>query len=1559
MASNDDLTEQLELTKKITAQMQQMAAAAERLAGAFSSQAQTVEKIASNFSKIDTSQAAGGVASLSKTLATLDDSAQKTDKEFKTLFDHMAKKAEDLGKIFKDKFAKEIFVATAALKGMQQGIKTVVAIGQGLTSFLLSVVDGLVNVAVSIIAIPFKMLQGLIDMGAKAFTGMSELAQAMEDLRKQFGAFSTPTNKAIIETSKNMKGIQETGLSAWRVFGTMAERLKYTGELAKEMGGAFTALSKEFTKNGEAIMLMQKGLGIANEDMKQLERNAVSNGTSMADVEKDMTKYSTEMGKAFKAQGIDAKVISREIAQASTDVKHFGGASIKQMAEASTYAHGLGLELKDITGTLDKFDTFDQAAENAAKLGQAFGVNLDAFKLMNAQDPADQVDQMRKAFRAAGKDASTMGRAELKLLAQTTGLDEGVAKAAFSMKNQGISLDEIKKKSGDASKKTLTQQQAMVKLSDAIERLVKAGQEMKGGFFETFFDGIKRGMMSSKEFYGMMMNIHMALQQVMMVGVRLGRELMRIVPGFHEIFGGFSDFFQPSNFVKMFEGISDAVKRFFDPSSPDKGSVPNLAKNLQDVILDMFTREGTAGKKILDGFKKFFEMAAKFAGDAMVWLSDNIADGIQYVIELLNGTKSLNAPGLGGGMGFLSKIITPLVEGLSHAWTVLSPALWKLVVTLGDKLVEFIKKPEIWDKVKMVLYGIGATILIPALVRGMAAQIGVLMMKEGVKMFTGPTEAAAKTAATSIAKHSPAGRDLSGMKEIDLGSISKQAEGAAKLEKAGGNINWAKITTALIGLAGVLAIGMTALFIAIIAIRKFKISQEEILKSLEIVGGASLAMVPAAAAIKILSLAGKGVDFESAAIGILAMAGGIVAMVGTIGAINLVLSKTDVSNMMGVTKLIMEISKVFLLSGPIVIEAMAIGLLMAGTEGIAAIAAAAGFATMGVAIAAMAASIYGIMKALNDIPAGEGLESKVKMFTMIMDSLTNFSKNLTVIISSVTPSWMSIIRGKDDTTERLKSLTEFLKTYIGEPNGSGMIGLVEVIVYAVQSLANGNEKTLESAKIFAELMTAVTSMATAMKPSDEFFKSINGLWTTAGDVNDGLKKLTEHSENIASGLKSVLGVITKDIMPLVTTGFSKEQLNGVQAIAGMLDGVAKMAQALNPSPATLNMLRDTIGGTIGRDDQVLNPENMKLLGTFVTTMSASLKELLPPVIWAFTPLLEAIGKWTFTPGQIEALKIVGPILQSLVEIARAVTISAAQLAIAHIPADAIQAFLDQVVGTMPKVFDSISAALPKLINGLKDALVAMGGMKTADITKLKSIFTFMSDVTSIVKNTLSSSATNGTIDARAWLGGISTLTAFVFSLTTQDAASGGIPGEGGRLGLLMRGIDEVGRVLASFNTGNATKTVMSMNTVFSSVSDMGSNFNKMTSTVLSATTGIRDNGVLPALEAVQKMVDTVNKLNAALSDGNLNKIDVKTKLENVAKSVGLGASGQYNVKNGEVNITVNLQVTMDATKVESAILSAKSSIIADRLNYVTSTVPGATPISSDKPPIYHNPGTQS
>lgn len=837
MPSKEELTDQLTLMTKLAAQVERMAASTEKLESSYSQQIDAVQKLAAALGQVNTQGAVQNVDVLSKSLkdmqAKMKDIGKTSEKAFQTL----GKKVEETGKTMSQKFPKSVAIGAAALIGFVQGTRNLVSLTKGVVGFFASFVDGAFSIAAAIIAIPFKIFESLVDTAARSAGGMSELMVAIENLRKEFGFLYGPTNKAIIDVSKSLKGFKDTGLSAWRVFGMMHMRLELLQKVATEMGATFTYLRDEFEKNGGALLAYQKGLGLSEELMKSIAQYTISMGDTLGDTFKEMTKYSLGMAKAF---GLDAKVISRDMGKAIMDVKHFAGATIQEIAQAATYARKLGLELDKVVGTLDTFETFDTAAENVAKLSQSFGVQIDAFELMKAQDPAEQIDMLRKSFAKAGVDSSNFNRQQLKLLSTTTGLDEATARQAFSMKNQGMGLDAIKKKGSDVEKKTLTQAQAMERLADAIERLVMPGGQLLGSYWDQFILGVKNGLQSTKDFWGMMINIRIGLRDVYFIGVQLGRVLEKIIPGLGDIFGGLKEFFAPKYFDKLFRSISDSVKKFFDPNSAYKDSIPTLIENLQNCFFDMVDEEGPNARRILDGFKTFFSAFSKIAVVAIGWLSHQIADGMKDIADLISGKKSLTmlssvGSAANGGLGFLAEIFLPLGQALKDAWKTLQGPLFSLLDTIGKQVWKYLTSDEMIERYKKYAPYVAAVLFGPGLVRagittlamslasvagGLASTlVGGVFKKLGVKilgdMFDDiPTSGVSKSINTAIKSAfggvSATGADVGS--KIGTSAIVKMTSGIGQaadgFAKALGASNFGSVLGGVIGVAAAAYIGI-------------------------------------------------------------------------------------------------------------------------------------------------------------------------------------------------------------------------------------------------------------------------------------------------------------------------------------------------------------------------------------------------------------------------------------------------------------------------------------------------------------------------------------------------------------------------------------------------------------------------------------------------------------------------------------------------------------------------------------------------------------------------------
>jgi hypothetical protein len=800
--------------------------------------------------------------------------------------DGFSKRVDQFVKNIHKKFPMAIAAASGAISGFIQGIENVVALGKGITGFFASFIVGAGSVAASIIAIPFKMFNGLIDMAAAAGGGIDELAVALEKLRGEMGDLKGPGTHAVLEASQSLKGFSDTGLSAWRVFGTLAERIEAVTKLAVGMGASFGVVRKEFEDNGGALLGFQKGLGLSEEGMKAITDRSITMGAPLSKTLLDITKQTTALGKAFD---IDQKLIGKDMQKAAIDVKHFGAVSVKEIGQASVYARKLGVELDKITGALDAFETLDSAAENAAKLGQAFGVNVDAFKMMEAQNPAEALDMLRKSFKDAGVDSSNFTRQQAKLLAQTTNLDEATVRQAFSMKNQGVNLDDIKKKSEAAEKKTMSQADAMSKLADSIERMVKSGGGQAGGFWEQFVKGFLGGIQASKEFRDIIWNIKRSLQLVYFEGVRLGKAFVEMFPGVKDFLGGIADFFKPEKFKKLAGGVVDILKDWMkDLQDPNgKASFSGLMDKLREKFFDFFDSQSPSGKKLVEGFKTIIKTIGRVLADGIKWAAARATEGVRFIVDLLSGKVNLSAIGAAGqgGLGFLIDVFAPIIASLKNAWTIFAPAMWDLVKTLYKKLKKFLLSDEVMSEIKSALPELALVLFGPAFGRALLAAFTNTLVKSTGSLLSGTLNKVfgkiSKQASTAAAAANAA--NAGGDATQDFEGIKKVGEGAKK--GIDGSKNWGiqdavKLGAKLVAIAAALAIGGVLMAYAIVQMKSALSSggiktPEDAYAPMMVLAGMVLSVVPVVLAAKAASKASPGDLLKMGAVALAVGAAGI------------------------------------------------------------------------------------------------------------------------------------------------------------------------------------------------------------------------------------------------------------------------------------------------------------------------------------------------------------------------------------------------------------------------------------------------------------------------------------------------------------------------------------------------------------------------------------------------------------------------------------------------------------------------------------------------------------
>lgn len=586
----------------------------------------------------------------------------------------LGKEAEDAGDVGA-KAMKQIASASDAAKKSTSTVGSVLTgIGSTMKTLVTSaggVAKSAFNIGKAFLSIPLGIFKNLMNDAAAA-AGDTSFLQALEDIRKEFGSFKEGTSKDILGayTTLNTQLKQVSGLSVWQVFDKPADQLKYLHEMASKAGSQILQFGDELSKSAGIIATFDKGMGVGAENMKSMMARATVFGTSLTTQLGEVANYALQLGKDF---GISSKIISKEVSTMIKDVRNFGSLTQKEMTVAAVYTKKLGLEMKELVGLVDKFDNFDKAAESAAQLSQAFGATVDAFKLMNEQDPAKRLDELRKSMAATGKSTENMTRQELHLLAQTSGLSDEAAKLAFSTKNQGLTYDQVQKQANKAETAQLRQAEALNKLADNIERVIRSGGQMHGSFFKMFFAGMEQGVKWSNSYRTAMMNVRTALMQTFMAGRQVGKELGdNDAFGFARFMKGFGTTFGPANVSKILNGftkeIDDNGKKVkvsfggvvseFTAVIQGKQGIGEALKHIRETFHAVVGPE--TFKMMIDGGKDVMRSLAKGIGSGAAFLTKELTHVLKTVTDFIKNPKEFLAKAQAagaGGMGFGAEMV--------------------------------------------------------------------------------------------------------------------------------------------------------------------------------------------------------------------------------------------------------------------------------------------------------------------------------------------------------------------------------------------------------------------------------------------------------------------------------------------------------------------------------------------------------------------------------------------------------------------------------------------------------------------------------------------------------------------------------------------------------------------------------------------------------------------------------------------------------------------------------------------------------------------------------------
>lgn len=405
------------------------------------------------------------------------------------------------------------------------------------------------------------------------------------DSSKEAGAGAGAAIRNFAEVSKNsLLEFRDVNSKSVKLFGEgiagVTARMTQLGQRINEMGPFADMFGQSLAKSGKHFEFFEssvRAMGMQANDVSYLAREAAVNGENILTT---LGKMKSELSSVAKETGVNQKILSKNFFALQNDITNFGHLSTNQLANVSANLTKMGLEAKDAVAIFSKLDTFESAAQTAAMLSQSFGMNVDAFKLIQEEDPSKIFDTLSDAMMATGRSFDQLNRHEKSLLATTTGLDDAKLKSLMTFRDAGMTYEESMNK--------MKENTPEAKQLKAYEDMTGSLKEMKvimqdKSFFSAFFKGLRTSIV---------------------LGTDIGKKFMEVGDKIQETFLGALNFTKDKDFVESVEkafapiigkdGVLSDVMKAFDTKKLQSAILP-FAKKLTGFLGDAFEIEDSRG----------------------------------------------------------------------------------------------------------------------------------------------------------------------------------------------------------------------------------------------------------------------------------------------------------------------------------------------------------------------------------------------------------------------------------------------------------------------------------------------------------------------------------------------------------------------------------------------------------------------------------------------------------------------------------------------------------------------------------------------------------------------------------------------------------------------------------------------------------------------------------------------------------------------------------------------------------------------------------------------------
>jgi hypothetical protein len=1414
MATADNL----KIAQQLLATMQQITVQADQQTKAYQAQADLVDalcKAQECYSKLDTNK--------TRELADLMSGAEEKTNSFSEAINKAAEKGGLLaGKIkgITDRL-KKLSVPAEFLNGFKAGLNFSTNLVKGLMRLGGPVMGLMKDLGSIFLSIPGRIIDFFQNA---ASSGVDPFRVALEEVRKEFGNLEVGTSAAIVSMTKEMNGLGESGLKMSQVFGFgregLAALLRENLELAKGMGPAFTQFSASLQGAYSELTVLRKSTNLSAESFKSMFLTAQEAGMSTGDAIRNMSK---DIARAEKAFGITAKEYGKDLDFMMKETGTFGVMAPKEMLKVSTYARKLGVSMETLKKVVDKTLNFEDAAQQSAKLAEAFNIQIDAIKMMNEQDPTKRLDMLREGFFKAGKNIEQLTVLEKKYLAEQTNMSEEELRFAFAQKNRAMTGAQIDAQMKKAQKTPISQAEAMQTLAKSIERLVHSGEALKGGFLDIFMKGFFGGIKRTKEFRDVVRAVQGAFRQVLFAGREVGKLFVDLFPGIKGILGGLKDIFNPGRFKELRTKVVKEFRDFFTLLQTDpKAGVENFMKNMKKIFFDFFSKGTPAAGKFLDGLKAFFKTIGVIFVQGIKYSLTAMKDVLKAIIGFIKDPSSLTSAAgeVGDGLaGMFKQAFAYLVVELGPVMKELGAAFVELMKTLFDKYI----KPHMS---KIILGGL-AFFLGPALIAGLVrGMIAGLFSAGGIGAIGKGFSKLGSMIGSIFGKK---GKDKEGGEEKPKTpeEAAKEAESkSGSMLKAAGSI---MAFTAAVSVIMLALIGLAALY------EKANIKPQSLLAMTVLFGGVSLIFygVLKSGMLELLKELGEKIDkqfIKSAAIGLAALGVLLIAIAGIAAIGSAIIGLVNPTSVDTFLKVVTSMTLLFIGLSASMAILFVVGETLIKSGGAIIVPILAGLAGLGLLLMGITAFASQTIKSFVTEMKSAGITPEyAKEVGGILIGFVDIITKLTFAVSALAAgsllsgigSVFSFLSGTKNPFDSLTEILDKIKTSVidimkelkdmpGDPAllkskaevfnviATGLAALIDPVVKLIGDISDdffaaGTAAAAErAANSLIDVIKVLAKKDTGVIPT--LMKQLNDMITSEMDPAK-MKAVAELFTAVATGLAAIMNAVS-ELISKFDVGF-ESFASAASAGAGLmakLEAINKVTGQILPGIRTtvMTMLREMSTLADG-----INVEGAKAIGGIVATIGT----VISSIFTAISKLMDKEG----AGGAIDSLN-------NLISGRSAASLSDERL-------HQVQTFMVQVSRSLSTMMKNIFDGLSTLVNSVPTDESKIKGLQ-AVTEMLKVVISIIEPLMKIVSNLADVASKN-----RATAASLDSMTTFIGTLLTNVTSALGtvfsekipellnkimnvpvVPGLGAKVSALKGVFDLVAQMGSIISTLTTTRT---------------------------------------------------------------------------------------------------------------------------------------------------------